>query len=1769
MGVVVPNFASSTEDRVSGAQIVDGGLKIIGGNDAHLTRTLGASGATSCTFSLWVKKGNQGVGNSPAGYESLVDAYVSSATYTRLFFNGYALAMGHRVDNNENYLVTSALFRDTGWYHIVGTSDSNGHPSVYVNGVQYTDYSASSITFTQTSNAATTSGTTVEIATQNGRTNRNFDGLISNFYFIDGQALGPGYFGYTDPLTNTWRPRKRAKQGAPTVNNGTVWSSFTTPGSSFRSGFPAVDAFNGIVKTSTNDCAGVSGTAGDFIEFDFSSLGGIPFSTLEMQCDPNNEGPVYVNGIEVTSQFTAGSLTPKTLTGITSPLTTIKLVKTATNTSSVYLGSVIIDGVMMTDSTTTTVDFGTNGFYLPLDGSAPIGEDQSGQGNDWTPVNFSGSAALDKATGALPILNTDGGGKTARPGVFGSEVSKYYTLTGSSNSSTGYVFENEGTKPTLSMIRGATHTFDYTSATSHPLYLSSLSDGKHNAKAYSVSGGGSSDYLSLGSSEDFNFGSGDWTIEVFFNSTSTSSTRMWYFGNNAQNIQWSGTSQLLYYNGSTAFTFGSLSLNTWYHLALVNESGTVTAYIDGVKQTTFAAGSTATRTLTIGNFASGTNPWIGYISNFRIIKGTALYTSDFTPPTTTLTNVTNTVLLCCQDSDATTAVVSPGAITANGSMAATNTYNPFVYNVDNYFGVDTSTSNVTKMTVPHYAPDTLYYYCNVHSGMGNSISVTTDTKKADPYAWKNVLGLPLVGNANDVSNQINSGSTTKTITANGSAAASSSYSNFYGGSFNFGTATASAVYPSSTSSDFAFGTGDFTVEFWFYSTGTTRTYFGDFRSNGAGGSSGVEGPFIIWADNGSDSTGTWIRYAKTSGSPNFDLLGGKGLPPINTWHHLAIVRSSGTVSGYLNGVLTNSTTDSTNYSTNTSFAFGNAYNNTVNFDGYLQDLRIYKGLAKYTSNFIPASTDPDILPDTPSGVSYSSKLTKITDGAVSFDGTNAYLQVSPGTDLTFGTNPFTIEMFVYKGPSTSTILLYDHRNATGAQGLHPTLYYDGGFLFYYVNGSNILSTANYKTNTWQHYALVRSTTTNTIKLYIDGVEVSSASDTNNYVAPQSGAPYIGQNPGGSFYFDGFVSNLHVVNGTALYTSNFTPPSAPLTDVTNTKLLCCKSNSSATAFDVSPGTITSVNAVATNFNPFTTDINTVRGQETGYATLNPLDHNTGSSTFSNGNLKIQTTTSSGGVYVSTMATPTTGKWYAEVTMVALSQNTYSRVGLVQVGQPRNTSQLGNDPGQVAYRVEAGDIRINLTTLATGGSAASAGDIIGMALDLDNQTLKIYKNGTLQATASNIPQYEWLFAGSDDYISYSATHEWNFGQKPFKFPPPEGFQPLNAANVRPSTVIARPDQYVGVTTYTGNGGTQNIITGFKPDFVWIKGRSSSTQEHRIFDSVRGAYNYLETNSTEQENNGGTPTTGLTNFTSNGFTLLDNTDGNSNVNGAVGGLYSGNAQYVAWCWKAGGNSNTFNIDDVGYDTASAAGLTAGTITPTGASVNTKSGFSIIGYTGTDNASDTFSHGLTKKPDFAIFKNRSRSGDDWIVYHSSQGATKRGKLNLTNAFDSQTSQFNDTEPTSSVFTIGTFDNINKLNNNYIAYIWAEIPGFSKFGSYVGTNTTDNVFVNLGFKPAFLMIKNVTSGGSNLYHWCIYDNERSTYNPSGNLLWASSSVEENNTGLSPKDSPAGDGNIDFLSNGFKVRSSGSAMGGPDTFIYAAWAEAPSFNLYGAQSNAR
>jgi len=266
-----------------------------------------------------------------------------------------------------------------------------------------------------------------------------------------------------------------------------------------------------------------------------------------------------------------------------------------------------------------------------------------------------------------------------------------------------------------------------------------------------------------------------------------------------------------------------------------------------------------------------------------------------------------------------------------------------------------------------------------------------------------------------------------------------------------------------------------------------------------------------------------------------------------------------------------------------------------------------------------------------------------------------------------------------------------------------------------------------------------------------------------------------------------------------------------------------------------------------------------------------------------------------------------------------------------------------------------------------------------------------------------------------------------------------------------------------------------------------------------------------------------------------------------------------------------DAFSVDGTGYSTASAAGLTDGTITPTGASVNTKSGFSIITYTGNGvNTAQTISHGLNVKPGLIILKGRDQSFN-WTVLH--QSLTDRiGKLNLPDAFDTGYTSYgagswNPNGITSSTFSTypgtsnSTYPNADGLG--YVAYCWAEIPGFSKFGIYTGNGLADGPVVITGFRPKWIMLKE--TGNSN--PWFMFDTERSKINPTAHTLWANYSYVENSTTINPNTTY---NNMDILSNGFKLRSSYSGTnrsGG--TYIYAAWAEAPTFNLYGAQSNAR
>ncbi|MEL0193440.1 MAG: hypothetical protein VW865_14220, partial [Halieaceae bacterium] len=312
-----------------------------------------------------------------------------------------------------------------------------------------------------------------------------------------------------------------------------------------------------------------------------------------------------------------------------------------------------------------------------------------------------------------------------------------------------------------------------------------------------------------------------------------------------------------------------------------------------------------------------------------------------------------------------------------------------------------------------------------------------------------------------------------------------------------------------------------------------------------------------------------------------------------------------------------------------------------------------------------------------------------------------------------------------------------------------------------------------------------------------------------------------------------------------------------------------------------------------------------------------------------------------------------------------------------------------------------------------------------------------------------------------------------------------------------------------TYTGNGSSQSVSgVGFSssPDFVWIKERSS-TSSHILVNSVRGANKLLSSNTADAEQ---TDANKVASLDSDGFSL-----------GSSGAVNQSGQTYVAWCWDAGSGSSGSNTD--------------GTITST-VKANQTYGFSTLHWTGTASAG-TVGHGLSSAPEMIIAKNGSVSDQNWQVFHASVGSTFSGQLQSTTAFLDRT-YWNDTDPTSSVFSISGQDAINESGNTIIAYCFHSVTGYSKFGSFVGTGAAGNS-ITTGFKPSFVLWKSSTANTN----WTIADNTRDTSNPITKRLIPNLSNAED-TSVS----------IDFNDTGFEFNS-GQANDSGETFIYMAFAD--------------
>jgi hypothetical protein len=337
----------------------------------------------------------------------------------------------------------------------------------------------------------------------------------------------------------------------------------------------------------------------------------------------------------------------------------------------------------------------------------------------------------------------------------------------------------------------------------------------------------------------------------------------------------------------------------------------------------------------------------------------------------------------------------------------------------------------------------------------------------------------------------------------------------------------------------------------------------------------------------------------------------------------------------------------------------------------------------------------------------------------------------------------------------------------------------------------------------------------------------------------------------------------------------------------------------------------------------------------------------------------------------------------------------------------------------------------------------------------------------------------------------------------------------------TTIKKPSDYFNTVLYTGDDSSNRGITGvgFQPDLVWNKTRNQAFN-HYLFDSVRGAGQLIFPNDSAAEQD---KSAEFISFDSNGFTITQNA-GSLGINWSSG-------NYANWCWKAGG-TGVSNTD--------------GSITST-VSANTTSGFSIVKYTGTG-ADMTVGHGLNAVPKMIIVKALDTGTDPWWVYHASLGNSAKLRFNETNA-SSTTADYiwNQTTPTSSVFSLDGANNGSNANgNNFIAYCFADVKGFSKFGSYTGNGNADGTFCYTGFKPAFVIMKRTDTSAS----WFMKDNKRDPFNPAEQTLAPDSASSEAGWGT-------GD-DIDLLSNGFKMKDNSTyinASGG--SYIYMAFAEEP------------
>jgi len=530
-----------------------------------------------------------------------------------------------------------------------------------------------------------------------------------------------------------------------------------------------------------------------------------------------------------------------------------------------------------------------------------------------------------------------------------------------------------------------------------------------------------------------------------------------------------------------------------------------------------------------------------------------------------------------------------------------------------------------------------------------------------------------------------------------------------------------------------------------------------------------------------------------------------------------------------------------------------------------------------------------------------------------------------------------------------------------------------------------------------------------------------------------------------------------------------------------------------------------NFSATGFNTSGTGTDVMSDTPTNnFSTLNALAFSGTPGLLADGNLAYREATGSA-TWKSRWSTiaPASGKWYAEILLTYSGTTGFTYQAHIGLHDGlASTTYIGQSA--TSYGYSASGNKYNNASSTAYGSAWGNNDIVQIAYDVDAGKVWFGKNGTWQASGDPAAGTNEAFSGVPANLFIGISAIWvspdgttwlysNFGQRDFAYTPPTNFLPLNTAQLLVADIADGSDYFQSVLD-TGANILSSAQAAFSSGLWWIKDRAN-TNQHQFVDSARGSGLTLTC-----------PSLGLD-------TAYAVPAGNS----------------VAWCWNAGG-APVANTD--------------GTI-PSEVSANKAAGFSIVKHVGT-NAAGTIGHGLDKAPEFMIAKNRDYAGG-WVVYHSKlTSADYYLRLDTTGAQSNSSNYWGNTAPTSSVFSVDTDAFNNRGGDNIVTYCWHSVPGYSSIGSYVGNGNADGPFIHTGFRPAFLLVKLVTTVG----WWVMVDAERNTYNPLDFELYPNANSAENTVAITTA--------VDFTANGFKIRTSDANWNSSgQTLIYAAFAEHP------------